>query len=525
MDVLTRAVAVTLGPRGRNVVLEKKFGVPEIVNDGITIAREIELEDHIENTGASLIRQAAAKTNEVAGDGTTTAAVLAQAIVKEGLRYVAAGVNPMALQRGIDKAVHFVVDQIATHAQPVRDSQEIAQVAAIAAGNDEEVGATIAAAMDKVGREGTITLEESKSIATEIEITEGMRFDRGYVSPYLVTDLERMETVLEDAYILCTDRKITSAQDLIALLEQVIQAGRALLIVAESVEQDALATLVVNRLRGVLQVCAVKAPGFGDRRKALLEDIAILTGGKVITEEAGLTLEGTSLDLLGTARRITVTQDTTTIVAQGNEVAVKARCEQLRRQIAETESDYDREKLAERLAKLAGGVAVIKVGAATETEMKDRKLRLDDAINAAKAAVEEGIVPGGGATLVHISPRLVKWAQEYFTGEELDGALIVARALEAPLRCIAENAGLNGGVVVERVKGIETFAMGYDAMRNEYCNLFEAGIVDTAKVTRAALQNAASIAGLLLTTEAIVVEKPDVMNMPVGAGGRSDFGY
>jgi chaperonin GroEL len=398
MDILAEAVAVTLGPKGRNVVLEKKFGAPQIVNDGVTIAKEIELEDHIENTGVSLIRQAASKTNDIAGDGTTTATVLAHAMVKEGLKNVAAGANPIALKRGIDKAVKFLVDKIAEHARPVEDSKAIAQVAAISAGNDEEVGRMIAEAMEKVGREGVISLEEGKSMTTELEVTEGMRFDKGYISPYFVTDTERMEAVLENPYVLITDKKITLVQDLVPVLEQVARAGRPLLIIAEDIEKEALATLVVNKLRGVLSVVAVKAPGFGDRRKAMLEDIAILTGGEVISEERGLKLENARLESFGSARRVTVTKDHTTIVAEGNEAAVKARCEQIRRQIEETDSTYDKEKLQERLAKLAGGVAVIKVGAATETEMKDRKLRLEDAINATKAAVEEGIVPGGGTT-------------------------------------------------------------------------------------------------------------------------------
>lgn len=410
MDILAEAVAVTLGPKGRNVVLEKKFGAPQIINDGVTIAKEIELEDHIENTGVSLIRQAASKTNDTAGDGTTTATVLAHAMVKEGLKNVAAGANPIALKRGIDKAVKFLVDKIAEHARPVEDSKAIAQVAAISAGNDEEVGRMIAEAMDKVGREGVISLEEGKSMTTELEVTEGMRFDKGYISPYFVTDTERMEAVLENPYILITDKKITLVQDLVPVLEQVARAGRPLLIIAEDIEKEALATLVVNKLRGVLSVVAVKAPGFGDRRKAMLEDIAILTGGEVISEERGLKLENARLDSFGTARRVTVTKDNTTIVAEGNEAAVKARCEQIRRQIEETDSTYDKEKLQERLAKLSGGVAVIKVGAATETEMKDRKLRLEDAINATKAAVEEGIVPGGGTTLAHLIPVVTEWA-------------------------------------------------------------------------------------------------------------------
>lgn len=526
MDILAEAVAVTLGPKGRNVVLEKKFGAPQIVNDGVTIAKEIELEDNIENTGVSLIRQAASKTNDAAGDGTTTATVLAHAIVKEGLRNVAAGANAISLKRGVDKATTFLVDKIAEHARPVGDSKSIAQVGSISAGNDDEVGQMIAEAMDKVGREGVISLEEGKSMTTELEITEGMRFDKGYTSPYFATDTERMEAVLDEPFILITDKKITLVQDLVPVLEQVARSGRPLVILAEDIEKEALATLVVNRLRGVLNVAAVKAPGFGDRRKAMLEDIAILTGGQVISEDTGLKLENTKLDMLGKARRITITKDNTTLVAEGNEKAVKARCEQIRRQIEETESSYDKEKLQERLAKLSGGVAVIKVGAATETEMKDRKLRLEDAINATKAAVEEGIVPGGGTTLAHLSPDLEAWASSNLTGEELIGAMIVTRALSAPLKRIAENAGQNGAVIAERVKE-KDFNVGYNAASNEFVDMFEAGIVDPAKVTRSALQNAASIAGMVLTTECIVVDKPEPKdNAPAGAGmGGGDFDY
>jgi chaperonin GroEL len=526
IDILAEAVAVTLGPKGRNVVLEKKFGAPQIVNDGVTIAKEIELEDHIENTGVSLIRQAASKTNDAAGDGTTTATVLAHAIVKEGLRNVAAGANAILLKRGIDKATNFLVSKIAEHARSVEDSKAIAQVGAISAGNDEEVGQMIAQAMDKVGKEGVISLEEGKSMTTELEITEGMRFDKGYISPYFATDAERMEAIFDEPFLLLTDKKIALVQDLVPVLEQVARAGRPLVIIAEDIEKEALATLVVNRLRGVLNVAAVKAPGFGDRRKALLEDIAILTGGQVITEDAGLKLDNTKLDSLGKARRITITKDNTTIVAEGNEAAVKARIEQIRRQIEETESSYDKEKLQERLAKLAGGVAVIKVGAATETEMKDKKLRLEDAINATKAAVEEGIVPGGGTTLAHLAPELETWANSNLTGEELTGALIVARALPAPLKRIAENAGQNGAVIAERVKEKE-FNVGYNAATNEFVDLFNAGIVDPAKVTRSALQNAASIAGMVLTTECIVVDKPEPKDAApaAGAGAGGDFDY
>ncbi len=525
MDILAEAVAVTLGPKGRNVVLEKKFGAPQIINDGVTIAKEIELEDHIENTGVSLIRQAASKTNDAAGDGTTTATVLAHAMVKEGLRNVAAGANPILLKRGIDKATAYLVDKIAEHARPVEDSKSIAQVGAISAGNDEEVGSMIAQAMDKVGKEGVISLEEGKSMTTELEITEGMRFDKGYISPYFATDTERMEAILEEPFILLTDKKITLVQDLVPVLEQVARAGRPLLIIAEDIEKEALATLVVNRLRGVLNVAAVKAPGFGDRRKAMLEDMAVLTGGQVITEDAGLKLDNTKLDMLGKARRITITKDNTTIVAEGFEKDVKARCEQIRRQIDETDSSYDKEKLQERLAKLAGGVAVIKVGAATETEMKDRKLRLEDAINATKAAVEEGIVPGGGTTLAHLVPDLETWANGNLTAEELTGSLIVARALTAPLKRIAENAGQNGAVVAEHVKS-KPFNTGYNAADNSFVDMFEAGIVDPAKVTRSAIQNAASIAGMVLTTECIVVDKPEPKDKaPAGGMGGGDFDY
>ncbi|MDG2616646.1 chaperonin GroEL [Thermoleptolyngbya sichuanensis XZ-Cy5] len=527
IDILAEAVAVTLGPKGRNVVLEKKFGAPQIVNDGVTIAKEIELEDHIENTGVSLIRQAASKTNDAAGDGTTTATVLAHAMVKEGLRNVAAGANAISLKRGIDKASAFLVDKIAEHARPVEDSKAIAQVGSISAGNDEEVGAMIAEAMDKVGREGVISLEEGKSMTTELEVTEGMRFDKGYISPYFATDTERMEAVLDEPFILLTDKKITLVQDLVPVLEQVARAGRPLLIIAEDIEKEALATLVVNRLRGVLNVAAVKAPGFGDRRKAMLEDIAVLTGGQVITEDAGLKLDSVKLESLGKARRVTITKDTTTIVAEGNEAQVKARCEQIRRQIEETDSSYDKEKLQERLAKLSGGVAVVKVGAATETEMKDRKLRLEDAINATKAAVEEGIVPGGGTTLAHLAPQLEEWAKSNLTAEELTGALIVARALSAPLKRIAENAGQNGAVIAERVKE-KDFNVGYNAATDEFVDMFSAGIVDPAKVTRSALQNAASIAGMVLTTECIVVDKPEPKEAAgAGAGGGmgGDFDY
>lgn len=526
IDALAEAVAVTLGPKGRNVVLEKKYGAPQIINDGVTIAKEIELEDHVENTGVSLLRQAASKTNDIAGDGTTTATVLAHAMVKEGLRNVAAGANPLLLKRGIDKATHFIVDRIQEHARQIDDSKSIAQVATISAGNDAEVGQMIAEAMEKVGKEGIISLEEGKSMQTELEVTEGMRFDKGYISPYFVTDAERMEAILEEPYILITDRKITLVQDIVPILEQMARASKPLLIIAEDIEKEALATLVVNNMRGVLRVCAVKAPGFGDRRKAMLEDIAVLTNGQVISEDTGLKLENAKLEMLGKARRVTITKEDTTIVAEGNEKAVKARCEQIRRQIEETESSYDKEKLQERLAKLAGGVAVIKVGAATETELKDRKLRLEDAINSTKAAVEEGIVPGGGTTFAHLAPQLEEWAKSNLQDEQLTGAMIVARALYAPLRRIADNAGVNGAVIAEHVRGLP-FDEGYDAAKDTFANMFEAGIVDPAKVARSALQNAASVAGMVLTTECIVVDKPEPKEKtPAGAGaGGGDFDY
>lgn len=526
MDILAEAVAVTLGPKGRNVVLEKKFGSPQIVNDGVTIAKEIELEDNVENTGVALIRQAASKTNDAAGDGTTTATVLAHAMVKEGLRNVAAGANSIALKRGIDKATAFLVERIKEHAKPIEDSKAIAQVGTISAGNDEEVGAMIAQAMDKVGKEGVISLEEGKSMVTELEITEGMRFDKGYISPYFVTDAERMEASFEEPLLLITDKKIALVQELVPVLEQVARSGRPLIIIAEDIEKEALATLVVNRLRGVLNVAAIKAPGFGDRRKAMLEDLAILTGAQVITEDAGLRLDAVKLDQLGKARRIVITKDSTTIVADGNEAAVKTRVEQIRRQIEETESSYDKEKLQERLAKLAGGVAVIKVGAATETEMKDRKLRLEDAINATKAAVEEGIVPGGGTTLTHLAPELHTWATANLTGEELTGAVIVSKALSAPVKRIAQNAGFNGAVIAENIRE-KDFNIGFNATTGEFEDMFAAGIVDPAKVTRSALQNAASIAGMILTTECIVVDKPEDKGAAgggaMGAGGDFDY--
>ncbi len=526
IDILAESVAVTLGPKGRNVVLEKKFGAPQIINDGVTIAKEIELEDHIENTGVALIRQAASKTNDAAGDGTTTATVLAHAMVKAGLRNVAAGANAITLKKGIDKASDFLVSKIKEQAKPIADSNAIAQVGTISAGNDEEVGKMIADAMDKVGKEGVISLEEGKSMETELEVTEGMRFDKGYISPYFATDTERMEAVLDEPYILLTDKKIGLVQDLVPVLEQIARTGKPLMIIAEDIEKEALATLVVNRLRGVLNVAAVKAPGFGDRRKAMLEDMAVLTNGQLITEDAGLKLENAKLEMLGTARRVTINKDTTTIVAEGNEAAVGARCEQIKKQMDETDSTYDKEKLQERLAKLAGGVAVVKVGAATETEMKDKKLRLEDAINATKAAVEEGIVPGGGTTLAHLAPSLEEWANSNLSGEELIGANIVAAALTAPLMRIAENAGANGAVVAENVKS-RAISEGYNAATGDYVDMLAAGIVDPAKVTRSGLQNAASIAGMVLTTECIVADLPEKKEAaPAGGGmGGGDFDY
>ena len=526
IDILAESVAVTLGPKGRNVVLEKKFGAPQIINDGVTIAKEIELEDHIENTGVALIRQAASKTNDAAGDGTTTATVLAHAMVKAGLRNVAAGANAISLKKGIDKASDFLVSKIEELAKPISDSNAIAQCGTIAAGNDEEVGQMIADAMDKVGKEGVISLEEGKSMTTELEVTEGMRFDKGYISPYFATDTERMEAVLDEPYILLTDKKIGLVQDLVPVLEQIARTGKPLLIIAEDIEKEALATLVVNRLRGVLNVAAVKAPGFGDRRKAMLEDMAVLTNGQLITEDAGLKLDNAKLEMLGTARRVTINKDTTTIVAEGNETAVNGRCEQIKKQMDETDSTYDKEKLQERLAKLAGGVAVVKVGAATETEMKDKKLRLEDAINATKAAVEEGIVPGGGTTLTHLASDLQKWANSNLSGEELIGSNIVEAALAAPLMRIAENAGANGAVVAENVKS-RPISDGYNAATGDYIDMLAAGIVDPAKVTRSGLQNAASIAGMVLTTECIVADLPEKKEAaPAGGGGMGgDFDY
>lgn len=507
MDILSEAVSVTLGPRGRNVVLERKFGSPQIVNDGVTIAKEIELQDFIQNTGVALIRQAASKTNDVAGDGTTTATVLAHAIVKQGLKNVAAGANPMTLKKGIEKAVKFVVSRIADYSRPVNDINDITQVASISSGNDKDIGLMIANAIEKVGKEGVISLEEGQSTLTQLDIKEGMKFEKGFISPYFVTDSSRMEVLYDNPYILLTDKKITLIQqELVPILEQVSKTGRPLLIIAEDIEKEALATIVINKLRGIINVVAVRSPGFGDRRKALLEDISILTSGQLITEDLGLTLDNLSIDQLGSAKRIQVTKDSTTIIADSDESKIKVRCDQIRRQLEVSNNSYEKEKLQERLAKLVGGVAVIKVGAATETEMKDKKLRLEDAINATRAAIEEGIVPGGGSTLVHLSEDLYLWAKDNLANEELVGALIVQKALTAPLNKIVENAGQNGAVIIEKVKQSE-YSIGYNANNGVLTNMYESGIIDPAKVTRSALQNAASIASMVLTTECIVAEK------------------
>jgi chaperonin GroEL len=507
INALADAVKITLGPKGRNVLLEKKFGIPQIVNDGITVAKEIELEDPLENTGARLIQEVASKTKDTAGDGTTTATVLAQALVKEGLKNVAAGTNPIALKRGIDKTVEALVEEIAKIAKPVEGSA-ITQVATVSAGNDEEVGNMLAEAMEKVTKDGVITVEESKSLTTELEVVEGMQIDRGYISPYFITNNDRMTVEFENARILIADKKINSIQELVPVLEKVARSGQPLLIIAEDVEGDALATLVVNKARGVLAVAAIKSPGFGERRKALLQDIAILTDGQMISEEIGLSLDAATLEMLGTARKITIDKESTTIVSgTDNKPEIEKRIAQIRKQLEETDSEYDTEKLQERIAKLAGGVAVIKVGAATETELKDRKLRIEDALNATKAAVEEGIVPGGGTTLIHLSTK-VDAIKESLDAEEKIGAEIVKRSLEAPLRQIADNAGAEGSVVVSKVRDTD-INIGYNAATGEFEDLIAAGIIDPAKVVRSALQNAASIAGMVLTTEAIVVEKPD----------------
>ena len=527
MNVLADAVKVTLGPKGRNVVLEKKWGAPTITNDGVSIAKEIELEDPYEKIGAELVKEVAKKTDDVAGDGTTTATVLAQALVREGLRNVAAGANPMGLKRGIEKAVDVVAEELLGMAKDVETKEQIASTAAISAGGDAEVGELIAEAMDKVGKEGVITVEESQTFGLELELTEGMRFDKGYISPYFVTDPERMETELEDPYVLIVNSKISAVKDLVPVLEKVMQSGKPLAIIAEDVEGEALATLVVNKIRGTFRSVAVKAPGFGDRRKAMLQDIAILTGGQVISEEVGLKLENATIDLLGRARKVVVTKDETTIVeGAGDAEQIQGRVNQIRTEIDNSDSDYDREKLQERLAKLAGGVAVIKVGAATEVELKERKHRIEDAVRNAKAAVEEGIVPGGGVALIQAmkaaGPKIDALG---LTDEEAVGANIVRVSVSAPLKQIAENAGLEGGVVVEKVRELPA-GEGLNAATGEYVDMVKVGIIDPAKVTRSALQNAASIAGLFLTTEAVVADKPEkTPAMPAGGGdmGGMDF--
>lgn len=513
MEVMVEAVSVTLGPKGRNVVLEKAYGSPQIVNDGVTIAKEIKLEDHIENTGVSLIRQAAAKTNDVAGDGTTTATVLAYAMVKEGLKNVAAGANPISIKLGMEKATQYLVTQINEFAQPVEEIQSIEQVASISAGNDSVIGSLIANALAKVGKDGVISLEEGKGIENELEITEGMKIEKGFISPYFITNTDKMEVSYDNPYILLTDKKITLIQqDLLPILEQITKTKRPLLIIAEDVEKEALATLILNKLRGIVNAVAIRAPGFGELRKLMLQDIAILTGGTVITQDAGLNLENIQLNLLGQARRIIVTKDNTTIVGDGLEIeSINSRCEQLRKQVNIADTSYEKEKLQDRIAKLSGGIAVIRVGAVTETEMRDKKLRLEDAINATRAAVEEGIVPGGGTTLAHLSNNVITWAKSNLREDELVGALIISKAILAPLRRISENAGINGAVVIEQVQQ-QDFETGYNAATNKFGNMYEQGIVDPAKVTRSGLQNATSIASMILTTECIIVDEDKNLN-------------
>ncbi len=520
MDQLANAVKITLGPKGRNVVLEKKWGAPTITNDGVSIAKEIELDDPQEKIGAELVKEVAKKTDDVAGDGTTTATVLAQAIVKEGLRNVAAGANPMSLKRGIERAVELAVESIKNQSKDVEGKADIANVGAISAA-DPEIGEQIAEAVDKVGKDGVITVEESNTFGMELEFVEGMRFDKGYISPYFVTDPERMEAVLEDPYILIANSKISAVKDLLPVLEKVMQAGKPVVVLSEDVEGEALATLVVNKIRGTFRSVAVKAPGFGDRRKAMLQDIAILTGATVISEEVGLKLENADVTLLGTARKVVVTKDETTIVeGGGNEDDIKGRVNQIKAEIEKTDSDYDREKLQERLAKLSGGVAVIKVGAATEVELKEKKHRIEDAVQSTKAAVEEGIVPGGGVALLNAQAALDKHDLE---GDEATGAAIVRRALEEPLKQIAHNAGLEGGVIIEKVRALD-IGHGLNAATGEYVDMVKAGIIDPTKVTRSALQNAASIAALFLTTEAIIAEKPEKHAAPaMPGGGDMDF--
>ncbi len=525
VNVMAHAVKVTLGPKGRNVVIDKKFGSPTITKDGVTVAKEIELKDPYENMGAQMIKEVASKTSDIAGDGTTTATVLAQAIFRGGLKNVTAGANPMGLHRGIEQAVEKVVEELRKMSKSTKDKKEIAQVATIAANNDATVGSLIAEAMEKVGKDGVVTVEEAKGMETTLEVVEGMQFDRGYLSPYMVTDPERMEAILEDCLILIHEKKLSVMKDMLPLLEQVAHSGKPLLIVAEDVEGEALATLVVNKLRGTLSCCAVKAPGFGDRRKAMLEDIATLTGGKAITEDLGIKLENLKLEDLGTVKKVVVDKDKTTLVeGAGKTATIEGRIKQIRTQIEETTSDYDREKLQERLAKLAGGVAVIKVGAATETAMKEKKARVEDALNATRAAVEEGIVPGGGVALLRASKALDSLK---LSGDEATGADIVRRALEEPLRQIVQNAGLEGSIVVEKVRSAKEVAHGFDAESNEYVDMVRAGIIDPTKVERVALQHAASIASLLLTTEALITDipadgKPAMPGMP-GMPHGGDF--
>ncbi|MDZ5672636.1 chaperonin GroEL [Bacillus stercoris] len=517
VDALADAVKVTLGPKGRNVVLEKKFGSPLITNDGVTIAKEIELEDAFENMGAKLVAEVASKTNDVAGDGTTTATVLAQAMIREGLKNVTAGANPVGVRKGMEKAVAVAIENLKEISKPIEGKESIAQVAAISAA-DEEVGSLIAEAMERVGNDGVITIEESKGFTTELEVVEGMQFDRGYASPYMVTDSDKMEAVLDNPYILITDKKITNIQEILPVLEQVVQQGKPLLLIAEDVEGEALATLVVNKLRGTFNAVAVKAPGFGDRRKAMLEDIAVLTGGEVITEDLGLDLKSTQITQLGRASKVVVTKENTTIVEGAGETdKISARVTQIRAQVEETTSEFDKEKLQERLAKLAGGVAVIKVGAATETELKERKLRIEDALNSTRAAVEEGIVSGGGTALVNVYNKVAAVEAE---GDAQTGINIVLRALEEPIRQIAHNAGLEGSVIVERLKN-EEIGVGFNAATGEWVNMIDKGIVDPTKVTRSALQNAASVAAMLLTTEAVVADKPEEN---AGGAGMPDMG-
>lgn len=526
IDAVADAVKVTLGPKGRNVILQKKFGAPQIVNDGVTIAKEIELQDGLENAGAQLLKEVSSKTNDVAGDGTTTASVLAQAIVREGLKNLTAGANPMSMKRGIDKAVDIAINKIRNLSKSVSTKEEIAQVAGISAGNNSEIGELIAEAMEKVGHDGVITVEESKSFGTNLKVVEGMQFDKGYISPYFVTDPERMEAVLDDAYVLCVNKKINLIADLVPVLEQVARDGRSLLLIAEDVEGEALATLVVNTMRKVLRAVAVKAPGFGDRRKAMLEDIAILTGGQMFTEELGIKLENITTDMMGVAKRVTVTKDETTIVV-GDETkeAVRERVNLIKKQIEASDSEYDKEKLQERMAKLAGGVAVIEVGAATEIELKERKLRIEDALNATRAANEEGIVPGGGVALIRVQQELESKMNTitFETDDEKSGYKILTAALDVPLRAIAFNSGAKSDVVVENVRA-EKDAYGYDALLDRYTDMFAAGIVDPAKVTRSALENAASVGSMLLTTQAAVVDIPEESKAPdmsamAGMGG------